>query len=555
VLTFSQAWRHVCLSWWLLLAPPVICFMGGDSARGVELTPGGVPNDTQPGAFIDRGGGISGYYGYRVVIGEGYFEFLVAPPSAYVGRVPVPTGTLVWHLPNLEADELDAATMASANTHAGALGQYYGKEWFRDAVLDPEVGSAAWRGLKYDKDGGIANESIVEKYIREGWGWDMDGDDDVDADDYEDMFDGDMDNDEIPDADDWDIDGDGEPNQTEMDHGPVGPDDPRAYLDHLTGMDRDLDTLPDLLDHDADGVPNWVETELGYDPEDALSVPEGGVWFTGQPDGPYTEWIDTDHDGAWDWLEGLAGSNPNDVNSIPDKTDNGVWDWGVPSNKILFANLPITPPGSPGPTPPENPTPGSNPIAPILVNGGGSMAGAPASGSAGGAAGDGESQGNTVDGTGNPGASTGGGENPVPGAGEGGEGGEGEGIGRYIVQEYPRGNSTAYLGVGGGSWQQRAGPNSQYYTGTTHDAVLTKADVLVNAIRGVQVVGAEGHVITFPIKWFDGTAKNFSIPLLPNTSTEWGAIAEQVRIFLRSAAIVFVTYVLIRSVWLVLRQY
>jgi hypothetical protein len=533
VIRFSDAWKICFLALLIVLGAPVFLFMGGE-ARGEDLTPGGVPINTTPGTYFDMGGNVKGTWGYHVVVGEGYFEFLVAPPSAYFNRNPPATGTIVYYLPSGDQDMLSAATMASVNTHAG-------NAWTGAILLDPPFMPDTING-----------KNLIQEMLLKGEFWDIDKDGDVDWRDVA-LWGDDMDQDGIPNADDADADGDGESNFSES----VEPESANAssykQYNPFRFPDRDGDTLPDLVDSDNDGWANFLEKFAGTSPTDANDKPasgfqlnfadaeSGAIMFAGVV--PSGFWPDSDGDGAWDWLETLYGTDINDPYSFHDGNGDGHWDWTGALRLQVGAPIVAPDPDDPVPVPPVQTPPITMP------SGGGQNAGGAASDPAGGAAGTGATSGNTVDGTGNPGAGS---EQPEPSTPS--ASGTGAVVRHFAVIQKPRGNSSAFQGVGGGTWQQRSSMNYGYVAGQMFDASATKADVIANVFLGVQVSGTQSHVLALPIKWIDGTTKTFNVPLMPDAATEWGAIAENVRGFLRAIATLFVTYVFIRSVWSVLQQ-
>jgi hypothetical protein len=594
----GDVWKIIVLVALSNFAPPIMWGVGKAQAQG--LTPGGVPYDTQIGSFINRGD-KSGYYAWSLGGDMDYIEFLIAPPSAYVGRVPPATGTIIWYLPDLGEDQLSAAAMAHSNMHAGPLGIYHGKQWYRDATTSPAAGTAAAKLAPY------GTESAVTKYIKEGWGWDTDGDGDVDADDYADIFDGDMDDDGTPDATDADMDGDGEHDRYEK----VGTVDNalrRREGDPYQFIDRDGDSLPDFLDEDGDGVLNWIEQRWveSMPPEYALAArdddlaPDGWEWlYNDNPHSPYyrlravTDFVglgdplaDSDNDGAPNWWEQISGTDMNDRDRFPDHDGDGVLDWlvaPVPGSVHNPIQVSIPKPTAPttvvtgggttgGGTPPTVPTPPApTPAKPFQMvwpassgsssptPSGQASAGTPITDS------NATTAANAFTGIGsgsislNPGfgasftgpttGGTGGGSGGGPGGGSGGEGGDGD----YQVVEQPKGTSTAYLGVGGGSWRFQSGNDLGLQAGAEYVHAGLGASDLRNAM-GIAPSGVDlSHVAVLSMKWIDGTTKTWNVPLLPDLTTPSGQTADKVRYFLRLFAAIWTGYFFIGKVWLAIR--
>lgn len=465
--------------------------------------------------------------------------------------------------------------------------------------------------------GKINGKSLLLRMIEKGKLWDIDKNGVINAADAL-KFTTDMDNDGIPNSTDKDDDGDGELDRYEelqpQDNDSLSKWDPTKFIDRDDDkrpdfFDSDGDGYPNWIES------WWAATEPsqapfleGVTPQATIDPnihPSSYGWivdnnpaslnFRGQAVdgylGPGIAWGDEDGDGIPNWYEFVRGTGISDPAEFPDTNGDGVPDLifvaGAPvrAPEGTTVNVAPRPPSTVvtgggttgGETPPVVPTPPTpTPITPFQMawpqgGGGGGGASAPA----------GQSNAGSVitssNATSNAGAFTGigsgaaasnpgyggsftspatGGTGGGSGGGTGGGTGEGEGPGNgdYQVVEQPKGQSTAFMGVGGGSWQYRSGND----LGLTAGAEYVHAGLGASGLRNQMGQGPSGvdisHVAVLSMRWIDGTTKTWNVPLLPDLSTPSGQTADKIRIFIRIFAALIAGYVFIGKVWTALRQ-
>lgn len=463
---------------------------------------------------------------------------------------------------------------------------------------------------------GADGKNLLLRLIERGKIPDYDQDGHIDGDDLN-RFKTDMDNDGIPNATDKDKDGDGELDRYERIGAEPDPDfvrewNPSAWPDRDGDtfpdfFDSDGDGYPNWIENAWFKASTLDEVPLGTIPmSDPDSHPDGWGWIINDNPGSFdygrhavTEYRgpgglgaaqnDDDGDGAANWWELIYGSDPTDPDDFPDGDHDGRIDFlanrpgqQAPSDDIRVA-LPPKPPttvvgGSPttgGEAPPSVPDPPApTPSKPFQMAWPAKNEGAPqVSGAA--SAGAPITPTNATTGaspftsipsgaaSSNPGyggsftspatGGTGGGGSGGGGGGGGGGEGEGPGNGDYQVVEQPKGESTAFMGVGGGSWQYRSGND----LGATAGAEYVHAGLGAAGLRNAMGTAPSGvdstHVAVLTMKWIDGTMKTWNIPLLPDLSTPAGQTADKVRFFLRLFAAILVGYIFIGKVWAALR--
>lgn len=460
-------------------------------------------------------------------------------------------------------------------------------------------------------------KNLVLRLLQRGKIRDYDNDGHTDGDDVR-RFLTDMDNDGIPNANDPDKDGDGELDRYERIGTEPDPDflrewDPASYPDRdgdgrADFFDSDGDGYPNWIENLWFKKSTLEEVPLGVIPQtDPNSHPNGWGWIINDnpssfdygrhavteyrgPGGLGAALDDTDGDGAANWWELIYGSDPTDPDDFPDGDHDGRIDFlsnrpgAAPTEEPIRVALPPKPPtqvvgGTPttgGEAPPSVPDPPAptpeKPFQiawPAKVEGapqvtGQSSAGTPITPTNGTTTASPFTQVPTGAASSNPGyggsftspatGGTGGGGGGYGGSGGGGGEGEGPGNGDYQIVDQPRGQSTAYMGVGGGSWQYRSGND----LGLTAGAEYVHAGLGAAGLRNSMGIAPSGvdatHAAVLSMKWIDGTTKTWNVPLMPDLGTASGQAADKIRFFLRLFAAIVAGYIFIGKIWTALRQ-